>query len=96
VDVWAPGEDILGAVPGGGRGTFSGTSMASPHVAGVGAYLMALERIAPGAVCDRIKELAIDTIANPGRRTTGKLLFNGVAAGNLTQPIWMRNRFNRN
>jgi hypothetical protein len=69
--------------------------MASPHVAGVGAYLMALEGIAPAAVCDRIKELAIDAIANPDRRTTRKLLFNGVAAGNGTQKVWIRNRFNR-
>ena len=37
-DVSAPGQDIVGAVPG-GYATFSGTSMASPHIAGVAALV---------------------------------------------------------
>ncbi|MEU6267488.1 S8 family peptidase [Saccharopolyspora shandongensis] len=42
VEGYAPGVDIVSTVPGGGTETMSGTSMASPHVAGVGAlYLQA-------------------------------------------------------
>jgi len=37
IDLIAPGVCILSSAPGGGLATFSGTSMASPHVAGAAA-----------------------------------------------------------
>jgi subtilisin family serine protease len=40
VDVFAPGEDILSAAPGGGFERQSGTSMAAPVVSGLAALLM--------------------------------------------------------
>ena len=38
-DVTAPGDEVASSVPGGGYATLSGTSMASPHVAGSTAVL---------------------------------------------------------
>jgi subtilisin family serine protease len=40
VDVWAPGVSILSTKLGGGTTTMSGTSMASPHGAGLGALYL--------------------------------------------------------
>lgn len=42
--ILAPGKDILGAKPGGGTQTLSGTSFATPIVSGVGALLLSLQK----------------------------------------------------
>ncbi|CAG7941903.1 unnamed protein product [Penicillium nalgiovense] len=80
VDLYAPGESITAAYPGGGSKTLSGTSMAAPHVAGAAAYLMALEGVASDKACARIVELAISSISSAPFGTTSKLLFNGINA----------------
>ena len=41
VDLGAPGSDIYSTLPGGGYGYSSGTSMATPHVSGVAALVLA-------------------------------------------------------
>jgi subtilisin family serine protease len=59
VDLAAPGSSILSTVPGGDYDTFSGTSMASPHVAGVAALLYSM---APTAPYDLIKQALLDSV----------------------------------
>lgn len=82
VDVFAPGVDILSAWNTGraDTNTISGTSMATPHVAGLAAYLLALEGpCLPQALCERIRSLATrDVIKKPGPFSPNLLAFNGV------------------
>jgi hypothetical protein len=65
--VIAPGEGILGAVPGGGVAAHSGTSFACPVVTGVAALLLSLQRLngakpSPTAVRDAIIASAIPCV----------------------------------
>ena len=58
VDVAAPGSAILSSVFGGGYATFSGTSMATPHVVGVAALMRS---VAPDLTAVQVKERLIDS-----------------------------------
>ncbi|KFH40951.1 Cuticle-degrading protease-like protein [Hapsidospora chrysogenum ATCC 11550] len=83
VDIFAPGSNIRSTLPGGGSGTKSGTSMASPHIAGLGAYLASLEGF-PGsqALCNRIRTLATSgALSNLPSGTPNLLAFNGNPSG---------------
>ena len=62
VDVGAPGEDIISALPGGRYGMWSGTSMAAPIVAGITALVRARYTAAcltPHNILGHIKETAV-------------------------------------
>jgi subtilisin family serine protease len=72
VDIGAPGSDIWSTVPG-GYGSFSGTSMATPHVTGAAALRKALN---PTATAAQIKA-AILNGARPTTSLTGKVVTGG-------------------
>jgi subtilisin family serine protease len=57
VDLGAPGVNILSTLPGGGYGYKSGTSMASPHVAGTAALVRALS---PSIGVSELKQRLLD------------------------------------
>ncbi|KAM7197600.1 cuticle-degrading protease [Rhypophila sp. PSN 637] len=81
VDIFAPGVDVLSSWIGGvnNTNTISGTSMATPHVAGLGAYLLALlGPKTPEELCSYIKDTAtVDKLTGIPADTVNLLAFNG-------------------
>jgi cyanobactin maturation PatA/PatG family protease len=85
--ILAPGDSILGAVPGGGTATNSGTSFAAPIVSGVAALLLSIQlklgrRPDPQAVRAAILASAArsssNSIANQRRLLAGRLNIKGA------------------
>ncbi len=76
VDLFAPGVEIKSAWRGGGSNTISGTSMASPHGAGVAALVLAGRPAAPPAEVKRLLEESAtpDVVGNP-RDSPNRLLY---------------------
>jgi hypothetical protein len=63
-EVVAPGVDVYSSVPGGGYdGTWDGTSMAGPHVAGIVALI---RQANPNLDVDSIKQILMDTARDEG------------------------------
>lgn len=63
------------------QATLSGTSMASPHVAGLGAYFLALQgSMTPAALCTYIRNNANSgVISGVPSGTPNLLAYNGAA-----------------
>jgi hypothetical protein len=98
VDLAAPGVDIYSTVPGGGYALFSGTSMATPHVAGAAALIWsAFPSLTAAQVKARLLN-GVDPIAHIGANagfptvTNGRLnvrnalLVDAPDAGDTTAP----------
>ena len=87
VDLAAPGVNILSTLPGGGYGLNSGTSMATPHVAGVVALVRDLH---PEWTYDQVVQQVLATV-DPlaqlaGLVSTGGRLNAAAAVGNPVPP----------
>jgi subtilisin len=81
VEISAPGVNIRSTLMGGGYGNMSGTSMASPHVAGVAALVMASGITNAGDVRAVMNSTAID-LGNPNHYGHGLVdAFSAVLGG---------------
>jgi subtilisin family serine protease len=82
-DIFAPGDNITSLGLNGGSTTMSGTSMATPHVAGVAAlYLSATPSASPQALRDALVNGATSgKVTNPGSGSPNKLLYSGFIGG---------------
>lgn len=60
VDIWAPGEDIVGASRDGGFTSMGGTSFSAPHVTGAIASLLAKHGFSKRKALDELFSLAIE------------------------------------
>ena len=87
VDLGAPGVNIYSTKPGGSYQDMSGTSMATPHVAGVAALLWGLKSDwTYRQVRSRILSTARPIPALSGKTVTGGTLDAGKALAGLTPP----------
>ncbi|KAK4452570.1 cuticle-degrading protease [Podospora aff. communis PSN243] len=84
VDIFAPGVDVLSSWIGNPTASesISGTSMAAPHIAGLGAYFLGLlGPKSPAALCDYMKETATKgALTGIPDGTVNELAFNGATA----------------
>ncbi|MDX6396787.1 MAG: aqualysin 1, partial [Gaiellaceae bacterium] len=81
VDFFAPGSSITSAsfLTDTGTATMSGTSMASPHVAGVAAlYLQGTPAATPQQVRDGLLALTTKNVVTDARSVNNHLLFSNL------------------
>ena len=87
IDLFAPGKDITSAKMGGGTTPMSGTSMASPHVAGVVAlFLERKPNASPSEVWSYMKGLATSGVVSDVSGSPNLLVYTDPNGGGNPQP----------
>ncbi|KAH7038300.1 peptidase S8/S53 domain-containing protein [Microdochium trichocladiopsis] len=76
VDVHGPGVSILSTLPDGRTGTLTGTSMATPHVAGLAAYFLGTGQTTAANACSFIVSKAQSGVISGLRSDTKNLLIH--------------------
>ncbi|POR32641.1 Cuticle-degrading protease [Tolypocladium paradoxum] len=83
VDIFAPGEDIISTWKKGTTRYSTGTSMASPHIAGLAAYILSIENFdSPEKLCRKLRRYSTkDVLENLNEDTANMLAFNNQPRG---------------
>jgi len=88
IDIAAPGVDVLSSLPGNRYGRMSGTSMATPHVAGVAALIAQSDiKFRGRALWARVLELA-GGLPHPARDVGKGLLQAPIEVVVASAPRW--------
>lgn len=79
VDIFGPGTAIVSTWKDGNTATLSGTSMASPHIAGLAAYMLSIGQYrAPADMCKYLKRISTKGKIVGAGVTKNQLAFNGA------------------
>ena len=79
VDILAPGANITSLDNMGGTADHSGTSMATPHVTGLAAYLLGLQGGTTKGLCEKIAKLGLNGVVKSVPKGTPNVLANNGA-----------------
>ncbi|KAF2853214.1 subtilisin-like protein, partial [Plenodomus tracheiphilus IPT5] len=81
VDLLAPGDDVKSTWLNGSTNVISGTSMATPHVVGLAAYLLGFGELGVQGLCEVMQGMAGEGVVDLGEWQVGTpnlLVWNGV------------------
>ena len=96
IDIAAPGTEIASTLPGGRYGSYTGTSMATPHVAGIAALAAAAH---PGWTPASVEAALLGSASGPwevragtissggGESTPGRAVASGAGPGPTPTPV---------
>merc|ERR1712039_1149325 len=90
VDIWAPGSSVvsLSSSSDTGTATFSGTSMACPHVSGAAALVLGADnsKSPQKVISDLLDDAALNTISDLKAGDTNAMLYVGAGGAPPTPP----------